>query len=230
MVMSNRRQKGQDLIEYALLLALVVAVGIYVYVHGGLTDSLKQIYGSASSVVDIINGEHGGEDPGDNPSEHPEDQHTGKVLADSLKEAIANGYTDGDSKKFPYISFFGGLSDQNGDSWVEVAVVRNPDGTFSVYNNGNSSGYGARGVFINNKRAGDFSGLWSQVINQGSSGINSGNVTIADDSTAWYGVRVRADGQASYYSATIDNPSTITKNGKTIPDFNSSDVTKTPLY
>ena len=38
MVMSNRRQKGQDLIEYALLLALVVAVGIYVYVHGGLTD------------------------------------------------------------------------------------------------------------------------------------------------------------------------------------------------
>lgn len=32
--MSNRRQKGQDLIEYALLLALVVAVGIYVYVHG----------------------------------------------------------------------------------------------------------------------------------------------------------------------------------------------------
>ena len=47
--MSNRRQKGQDLIEYALLLALVVAVGIYVYVHGGLTDSLKQIYGSASS-------------------------------------------------------------------------------------------------------------------------------------------------------------------------------------
>lgn len=64
MVMSNRRQKGQDLIEYALLLALVVAVGIYVYVHGGLTDSLKQIYGSASSVVDIINGEHGGEGPG----------------------------------------------------------------------------------------------------------------------------------------------------------------------
>lgn len=210
--MSNRRQKGQDLIEYALLLALVVAVGIYVYVHGGLTDSLKQIYGSASSVVDIINGEHGGEDPGDNPSEHPEDQHNGKVLADSLKEAIANGYTDGDSKKFPYISFFGGLSDQNGDSWVEVAVVRNPDGTFSVYNNGNSSG------------------LWSQVINHGSSGINSGNVTIADDSTAWYGVRVRADGQATYYSATIDNPSTITKNGKTIPDFNSSNVTKTPLY
>ena len=207
-----------------------MAVGIYVYVHGGLTDSLKQIYGSASSVVDIINGEHGGEDPGDNPSEHPEDQHNGKVLADSLKEAIANGYTDGDSKKFPYISFFGGLSDQNGDRWVEVAVVRNPDGTFSVYNNGNSSGYGARGVFINNKRAGDFSGLWSQVINQGSSGINSGNVTIADDSTAWYGVRVRADGQATYYSATIDNPSTITKNGKTIPDFNSSNVTKTPLY
>ena len=122
------------------------------------------------------------------------------------------------------------MSDQNGDSWVEGAVVRNPDGTFSVYNNGNSSGYGARGVFINNKRAGDFSGLWSQVINQGSSGINSGNVTIADDSTAWYGVRVRADGQATYYSATIDNPSTITKNGKTIPDFNSSDVTKTPLY
>ena len=55
-----------------------------------------------------------------------------------MSEAISNGYSEGSGKKFPYISFFGGLSDQNSNSWVEVAVIRNLDGTFSVYNNGNS--------------------------------------------------------------------------------------------
>ena len=77
-----------------------------------------------------------------------------------MSEAISNGYSEGSGKKFPYISFFGGLSDQNSNSWVEVAVIRNLDGTFSVYNNGNSSGYGA-GSYINNKKVGDFSGLWN---------------------------------------------------------------------
>ena len=66
------------------------------------------------------------------------DHETGNKLADALSEAISNGYSEGSGKKFPYISFFGGLSDQNS----------------------NSSGYGAGG-YINNKKAGDFSGLWN---------------------------------------------------------------------
>ena len=121
---------------------------MYVYIQGGLTNSLKQIYGSASSVVALLDGNKGsGSNEGDEePSVTPADHETGNKLADALSEAISNGYNEGSGKKFPYISFFGGLSDQNSNSWVEVAVIRNLDGTFSVYNNGNSSGYGAGGL------------------------------------------------------------------------------------
>ena len=85
---------------------------MYVYIQGGLTNSLKQIYGSASSVVALLDGNKGsGSNEGDEePSVTPADHETGNKLADALSEAISNGYSEGSGKKFPYISFFGGLS------------------------------------------------------------------------------------------------------------------------
>lgn len=44
-------EKGQDLIEYALLLALIVAVGILIYKTSGLADSLLAIFNKAGSLA-----------------------------------------------------------------------------------------------------------------------------------------------------------------------------------
>ena len=44
-------EKGQDLIEYALLLALIVAVGILIYQQSGLKDSLVTIFTNANTVA-----------------------------------------------------------------------------------------------------------------------------------------------------------------------------------
>lgn len=44
-------EKGQDLIEYALLLALVVAVGILIYQTSGLANNLKTIFSNAGSLT-----------------------------------------------------------------------------------------------------------------------------------------------------------------------------------
>lgn len=44
-------EKGQDLIEYALLLALIVAVGILIYKTSGLADSLQAIFSKAGSLA-----------------------------------------------------------------------------------------------------------------------------------------------------------------------------------
>ena len=44
-------EKGQDLIEYALLLVLVVAVGILIYQTSGLANNLKTIFGNAGSLT-----------------------------------------------------------------------------------------------------------------------------------------------------------------------------------
>ena len=44
-------EKGQDLIEYALLLALIVAVGVLIYQASGLKDSLTAIFSNAGSLT-----------------------------------------------------------------------------------------------------------------------------------------------------------------------------------
>lgn len=51
MYLSKLGQKGQDLIEYALLLAIVVGIGYLIYTTSGLQDSIKTIFTNASNVT-----------------------------------------------------------------------------------------------------------------------------------------------------------------------------------
>lgn len=44
-------EKGQDLIEYALLLAIVVGIGYMIYQQSGLQTSITQIWQAASNVA-----------------------------------------------------------------------------------------------------------------------------------------------------------------------------------
>ena len=44
-------EKGQDLVEYALLLALVVAVGAAVVDAGGIREHVSSIFDSVKSLV-----------------------------------------------------------------------------------------------------------------------------------------------------------------------------------
>ena len=48
-------EKGQDLVEYALLLAIVVGIGWLIYNQAGLKDSIKEIFDSASKVTTDAN-------------------------------------------------------------------------------------------------------------------------------------------------------------------------------
>jgi Flp pilus assembly pilin Flp len=44
-------EKGQDLIEYALLLAIVVGIGYLIYTTSGLNDNIQSIFSNARSVT-----------------------------------------------------------------------------------------------------------------------------------------------------------------------------------
>ena len=44
-------EKGQDLIEYDLLLAIVVGIGYLIYTTSGLNDNIKTIFTNASNVT-----------------------------------------------------------------------------------------------------------------------------------------------------------------------------------
>lgn len=51
MYLSKLGQKGQDLIEYALLLAIVVGIGYLIYTTSGLNDNIQSIFTNAGSVT-----------------------------------------------------------------------------------------------------------------------------------------------------------------------------------
>lgn len=44
-------EKGQDLVEYALLLAIVVAIGWLIWSQVGMKESIQQIFENASKVT-----------------------------------------------------------------------------------------------------------------------------------------------------------------------------------
>lgn len=50
-------EKGQDLVEYAMLLAIVVGIGFLIYQQSGLNDHLRTIFSNAgdltSSAADV---------------------------------------------------------------------------------------------------------------------------------------------------------------------------------
>lgn len=53
MLMAYRKnQKGQDLVEYALMLAIIIGIGWGIYTQTGLVDSIKNVFGNASSLME----------------------------------------------------------------------------------------------------------------------------------------------------------------------------------
>lgn len=53
MLMAYRKnQKGQDLVEYALMLAIIIGIGWGIYTQTGLADSIKNVFGNASSLME----------------------------------------------------------------------------------------------------------------------------------------------------------------------------------
>lgn len=53
MLMAYRKnQKGQDLVEYALMLAIVIGIGWGIYSQTGVADSIKNVFGNASNLME----------------------------------------------------------------------------------------------------------------------------------------------------------------------------------
>ena len=197
------RDKGQNLIQYAILLALIVSIGAFIYMNSsGFTQSVGTVYDNAQSLL---------EEAGGNSSEPPQqsiDDQNAQLLAQALKNAVNTGrITLGDG------------------ALVEVAVVRHTDGTFGV--DGGASG----NVKIDGRNYRNYKELGGNIINTSGIGITSDNVTVDNDKTQWYGVRLDSNGHAVYYEATTDNPSFVKIGSRTvIPNFEGRDVSTKPLF
>lgn len=48
----KKSQKGQGLVEYALMLAIIIGIGWGIYSQTGVADSIKNVFGNASSLME----------------------------------------------------------------------------------------------------------------------------------------------------------------------------------
>lgn len=44
-------EKGQDMVEYALMLAIIVGIGWLIYKQAGLADSINNVFNNANSLM-----------------------------------------------------------------------------------------------------------------------------------------------------------------------------------
>ena len=45
-------EKGQEMVEYALMLAIIVGIGWLIYQQAGLKDSINNVFSNAGSLMD----------------------------------------------------------------------------------------------------------------------------------------------------------------------------------
>lgn len=50
----KKSQKGQGLVEYALMLAIIIGSGWGIYSQTGVADSIKNVFGNASSLMETV--------------------------------------------------------------------------------------------------------------------------------------------------------------------------------
>lgn len=50
-------EKGQDMVEYALMLAIIVGIGWLIYQQSGIQESINQVFKDSSSLMTEAAGE-----------------------------------------------------------------------------------------------------------------------------------------------------------------------------
>lgn len=48
------RSKGQDIIEYALMLAIVVGIGFLIYNQSNMADKINAVFGNANNLLATV--------------------------------------------------------------------------------------------------------------------------------------------------------------------------------
>lgn len=120
MMWKRTRQKGQGLIEYALLLAIVVGIGSIL--TSGFGDSISAIFGNASNLLGTVASNE--KDPSSNMSSNDrnmkwlKDTLMGYISEDWFQDQVNYAITKRDNLDFTEYrdNLFGGLSDSESNS------------------------------------------------------------------------------------------------------------------
>lgn len=107
-------QKGQDLVEYALMLAIIIGIGWGIYSQTGVADSIKKVFGNASSLMETAKKNTGTFDM----------EAVLKRLDEIQKGYLGNGYNI-DYKRGVFSSLWIKTDDAADDKVKSRALLRN---------------------------------------------------------------------------------------------------------
>ena len=193
------RQKGQDMIEYALMLALVVGIGGFIYTQG-YGDNISAVFNHAGNLLEEVNKTQ-------EEAKKEADRNADRSYAEHLGDLLKNAVTDGSIK----------LSD---GSSVYLLVQNEPNSKYhNLHMNGAKTGgkvwiKNANGNLVDYGNAG-FDTMLNTV------GGNYQDAAVKQDGVYWYGVQIKKDG-SSYTLSYMDSKKNSYINGNTGFDINQA--------
>lgn len=171
------KEKGQNIIEYALMLALVVGIGSFIYTQG-YGDNISAVFNHAGNLLEEVNKtQEEAKKEAEKAAAREADRNYADSLGDLLKKAVSNGT----------------ITMGNGSS-VSIFVQNQPNPKYKNWHmNGAST---VSDVKVNGKNYinGRFVNMLEAV------GDDYSNVEVKQDGVYWYGVQIKKDSTGNSYT------------------------------
>ena len=169
------RQKGQDMIEYALMLALVVGIGGFIYTQG-YGDNISAVFNHAGNLLEEVNKtQEEAKKEAEKAAAREADRNYANHLGDLLKNAV--------SKEI--------ITMGNGSS-VSIFVQNQPNPKYNKYKNWHMNGASTGSdVKVNGKNYinGGFVNMLEAVGD--AVGDDYSSAEVKQDGVYWYGVQIK---------------------------------------
>lgn len=171
------KEKGQNIIEYALMLALVVGIGSFIYTQG-YGDNISAVFNHAGNLLEEVNKtREEAKKEAEKAAAREADRNYADSLGDLLKKAVSNGT----------------ITMGNGSS-VSIFVQNQTNPKYKNWHmNGASTG---SDVKVNGKNYinGRFVNMLEAV------GDDYSNAEVKQDGVYWYGVQIKKDSTGNSYT------------------------------
>lgn len=171
------KEKGQNIIEYALMLALVVGIGSFIYTQG-YGDNISVVFNHAGNLLEEVNKtQEEAKKEAEKAAAREADRNYADSLGDLLKKAVSNGT----------------ITMGNGSS-VSIFVQNQTNPKYKNWHmNGASTG---SDVKVNGKNyiKGRFVNMLEAV------GDDYSNAEVKQDGVYWYGVQIKKDSTGNSYT------------------------------
>lgn len=196
------KEKGQNIIEYALMLALVVGIGSFIYTQG-YGDNISAVFNNTGNLLEEVNKtQEEAKKEAEKAAAREADRNYADHLGDLLKKAVSNGT----------------ITMGNGSS-VSIFVQNQPNPKY--YNRYMNGAYTGSDVKVNEKdyiTNGGFAGMLDAVE------VDYSNAEVKQDGVYWYGVQIKKDSTGNSYTLSYMDCTNIDSYNK--KDYSGFDINK----